>query len=66
MNLVITETRNRVGILTLNNPQKRNALSRALIDDLIAALNTMKVQQARCVVLRAPQAAKYFRGPRHR
>ena len=60
MSLVITETVNLTGIITLNNPQKRNALSRELIDDLIAALNELKQQNMRCVVVRAPAGSKVF------
>jgi methylmalonyl-CoA decarboxylase len=60
MSLVITEMRNRTGIITMNNPQKLNALCKELIDDLIAALNQMKEQNARCVILRAPAGCKVF------
>lgn len=60
MSLVITEMRNRTGIITMNNPQKLNALCKELIDDLIAALNQMKEQNARCVILRSPAGCKVF------
>lgn len=60
MSLVIAEMKNSAGIITLNNPPKLNALCKELIDDLIAALNQMKEQQARCVILRAPAGCKVF------
>jgi len=60
MSLVLVETKDHVGMVTLNNPEKRNALSHALIDDLIAALAALKVQNARCIILRAPAGSKVF------
>ena len=60
MSLVITEMKNRTGVITLNNPPKLNALCKELIDDLIAGLNQIKEQGARCVILRAAAGCKVF------
>lgn len=60
MSLVLVETKDYVGVITLNNPEKRNALSHALIDDLIAALTALKAQNARCIILRAPAGSKVY------
>lgn len=38
-NLVRTETHDRVGILTLNDPGRRNAISPALAEDIVVALD---------------------------
>ncbi|MEI8245368.1 MAG: methylmalonyl-CoA decarboxylase [Lentisphaerota bacterium] len=60
MSLVITEMKNRTGVITLNNPPKLNALCKELIDDLIAGLNQIKEQGAHCVILRAAAGCKVF------
>ena len=39
MSLIITEVRDRVGILTLNDPDKRNAISLAMNDEIAAVLD---------------------------
>jgi len=39
MSLIITEVRDRVGILTLNDPDKRNAISLAMNDEITAVLD---------------------------
>lgn len=53
MPLVLQSVADSIGTLTLNQPEKRNALSRALIDDLISALAALKASAIRAVVLRA-------------
>ena len=54
MPLVIVEDRGPVGIATLNNPEKRNCLSNAVLGELLAALDAFETRGARAVVLRAP------------
>lgn len=54
MSLVRTEIRDHIGTITLDNTRKRNALSRALVDDLVHALDGMQDMGVRVVVLRAP------------
>ena len=58
--LVETKVANRVGVITLNNPRKHNALSTALIDELCAALEDMLLGQVRVVVIRSPSGARVF------
>lgn len=53
MPLVLQAVTDSVGTLTLNHPEKRNALSRALIDDLISGLAALEAASVRAVVLRA-------------
>ncbi len=60
MSTVITEMKNSIGIVTLNNPKKLNALCKEMVDDLIAALNQMSEQKMRCIIIRAPAGAKVF------
>lgn len=51
--LVSTEIRGRVGIVTLANAAKRNALSADLLDAFIAAMEGFAAQKILAVVLRA-------------
>ncbi len=53
MTLVLTERRDAVGIVTLNHPLRRNALSRAMVDGIVAALVGFGRERLRAVVLRA-------------
>ena len=49
-----------IGTITLNNADKRNALSESLIQEVIAALTDFKERKARVVVLRAQPGAKVW------
>lgn len=54
MALVDLATHDDIGIVTLNCPEKRNALSESLIRAVIAALGDFRGMGVRVVVLRAP------------
>ena len=58
--MVTTRTSNNIGIITLNNPQKRNALSTALINELCTVLEEMRNGVVRVVILRAPVGSTVF------
>ncbi|MGA8781891.1 MAG: enoyl-CoA hydratase-related protein, partial [Terracidiphilus sp.] len=58
--LVETLISNRIGVITLDHPQKRNALSRELIDEVCSALDEMSIKEVRAVILRAPAGSKVF------
>jgi methylmalonyl-CoA decarboxylase len=60
MALVITQSRDAVGTIVMNHPQKRNALSKALIDEVATALNDFREDKIRAAVLRAPPGAKVW------
>ena len=60
MSLVLTEKKESTGIITLNNVDKRNALSEALISEITAALNGLRALNIRAVVLRAPPGVKVW------
>lgn len=60
MGLVKSSFSDWIGIITLNNPKKLNALSKELIDDLCTALEDLKQQGVRAVILRAPAGSKVF------
>ena len=60
MSLVTVEVLDKVGILTLNNTQKLNALSSKLVEDIVAALDNFQKEQIHIVILRAPEGAKVW------
>ncbi len=60
MTLVESRMSNGIGVLTLNDPAKHNALSKQLIDQLCSALDQMRQFGARAVVLRALPGSKVF------
>ena len=49
-----------IGTITLNHPEKHNALSAELISDLLEALTSLPGSEARVVILRAPRGAKVW------
>lgn len=53
MPLILTERRDDIGFITLNHPEKRNALSEALVADLIRGLETLREERVRAVILGA-------------
>lgn len=60
MSLILTEYRGKIGTITFNNNGKRNCLSAALLKELIAALQEMRNQKTRGVILRAAPKAKVW------
>jgi len=60
MSLVRIELDDFVGTVTLDHEKKRNALSAALVEALVAALATLKEGKARVVILRAAHGAKVW------
>ena len=60
MTYTLTEVRGPVGIVVLNNPARRNALSKPLVDELMAALADFARRKLRVAVLRAQPGAKVF------
>ena len=60
MSLIVQHFQDEVGTIVLNNMSKRNALSHALIADIMAALEDLRVRKARAAVLRAPAGCKVW------
>ncbi len=57
MALVVAQLRNGIATVTLNHSQKRNALSKTLIAELVAALAQYRAAAARVVIVRAAAGA---------
>jgi methylmalonyl-CoA decarboxylase len=58
--LVDAKTTGHIGIIAFNHPARHNCLSTELIDELCAALEEMKANQVRVVILRAPTGSRVF------
>src|SRR5258708_34325410 len=57
---ILLEHSDSIGTLTLNQPAKRNALSEALVEELIAALTDFQQAGIRVVVIRAAPGASVW------
>jgi len=51
--MVKTEIHTHVGIISLNHPEKLNALSREMVHDLVAAFESFKADGIRVIILKA-------------
>lgn len=60
MPLVIATIEEKLGFITLNHEEKRNALSTPLVDAIIAALDDFKRQRVRVAILRSQPGAKVW------
>jgi methylmalonyl-CoA decarboxylase len=60
MTYIQTETRDQIGIITLDHPARRNALSKALVDEIVAALADFRSRRLRVAILRAQPGAKVW------
>ncbi|MDR3740162.1 MAG: methylmalonyl-CoA decarboxylase [Terracidiphilus sp.] len=58
--LIVAETSDGIGVITLNNPRKHNALSTELIEEFCQALEAMRHGEVRVVIMRAPAGVKVF------
>jgi len=58
--LVLSSAANSIGLITLNHPQKHNALSSDLIRELCVSLEAMRSEEIRVVILKAPAGSKVF------
>lgn len=60
MDFILTEVREETGWITLNNPQKKNALSAAMLEELILTLREFNNNKIEVVILRAPEGVKVW------
>ena len=57
---ILAERNDAIGTLIFNQPTKRNALSAALVEELITALDSFQKEGIRVVVLRAARDARVW------
>ena len=60
MSYTVSEATEFIGTITLDHERRRNALSHALVEEVIAALRSFSESKVRVVILRAKPAAKVF------
>lgn len=60
MSLVLTEIKENIGCITLNNPRKRNAFSEELLGDMLSAMADFEQKRIPVIVLRAEKNAKVW------
>lgn len=60
MSLIESRLEGHIGTLVMNHPEHRNALSAALIEEMIEAFESMQRDRARVVVLRAYEGARVW------
>lgn len=59
-NLILTEVKNQTGILTLNNPEKKNALTSVMLNQIISSLQELEKQKVRAVIIRAEKGVNVW------
>ena len=57
---ILTALDRGVGTLTLNNPERRNSLSRAMLAGIEQAIHTLVEDNARAIILRAPAGSRIW------
>ena len=57
MSHVLTELKGGIGILTLNNPERRNCLSEAMLMGIENGIHDLIERRARAVIIRAPKGS---------
>jgi methylmalonyl-CoA decarboxylase len=60
MPLIVIEKQDTIGFITLNHPEKRNALSEALVEELMGGLAALREQKVWAVILRARAGEKVW------
>ena len=60
MTYTLSQVTESIGTITLDHERRRNALSHALVEEVIAALRSFQKAKVRVVILRAKPGAKVF------
>lgn len=60
MPLIVSEVQDHIGFLTLNSPEKHNALSAQLVTELIGALARFRAEGVRVAILRSQPGARVW------
>jgi methylmalonyl-CoA decarboxylase len=60
MALVLQESHDKIGTITFNNYDRRNALSKSFITDILAALKNLLFDEIRVIVIRAHPGSKVW------
>jgi len=57
---VLTELKGGIGIITLNNVERRNCLSEAMLNGIEQSIHELTARRARAVIIRAPKGSKVW------
>lgn len=57
---IISQLQNDIGTITFNHPERRNALSKALVEEVIQAIENLHSSKARVLILRAPAGSRVW------
>ena len=57
---ILSEVKNHIGIITLNNPPKKNALTSAMLNEIISVLTDFGKQSIRAVIIRAEKGVSVW------
>lgn len=60
MNLIKTEIKDLIGTICFNNDEKRNSLSKGMMEEFYDAFDLMAAEKARAIILRANPGAKVW------
>lgn len=60
MSMIITNFEDQIATITLNNPETRNSLSCAMLEEMIAAIEQFSRLKARVLIIRAPAGSKVW------
>jgi methylmalonyl-CoA decarboxylase len=60
MEFIIMEIKDNIGYITLNNKKKRNALSMAMLEEMLSTLEELEKGKIPVVIIRAPENAKVW------
>jgi methylmalonyl-CoA decarboxylase len=60
MDLVLKDLTGGIGMITLNNPERRNCLSEAMLNGIEQSIQELTEQEARAIILRAPRGSKVW------
>lgn len=60
MPFILIDFKEQIGTITFNHYQKRNALSKALLNELIKALEDFTRQEARVIIIRAARGSQVW------
>ena len=60
MPFIDVEVADNIGFISLNNPGKRNALSRELVDEILRAFDDFKKRKIAAIILRAPDGCSVW------
>ena len=58
--LILKDIKDGIGVLTLNNPARRNALSLELCDQIVSALGEFKKKKVSVIIIRAEKNARVW------